>query len=281
MIQTVHWQYTVTFWESNGVYAKGATMKKLSILIALMMVLSFALMGCGSKDEPEATSDDVLDGGWVKNEEFQASEIPQEAVDALNTAVAEYTGMTLEPVALLGTQVVAGTNYSILCKGTLATADPITEWVVAVVYAGVDGTNEILNVTTLNIEDYVVTSDAASTEAASEVPETGGWTVYTNAKPAELPNDAQLSFNKACETFVGAIYTPLALLGTQVVAGTNYAVIANGVSTDPGATETIAVLTIYADTEGNAEIINIKNLDLASFNQSEDAEAEADGEEAE
>lgn len=242
-------------------------MKKFSILTALMMILlSFSLVGCGSQQEPVEEADGPVDGGWTINADAQMCGVPDEAIDALNKATEEYTGMTLEPVALLGTQVVAGTNYSMLCKGATVTEDPETKWVVAVVYAGVDGTCEILNVADFDLDVYAALNEDASLEGEAEIPEAGGWEVYPNETPGNL-GDAQEAWDAAMAEFVGTSYNPEAVLGTQVVAGTNYAILTNGTTVTAEPVNTVAVLTIYQDTEGASSVINIKNINLADFNQ--------------
>ena len=62
-------------------------------------------------------------------------------------------------------------------------------------------------------------------------------------------------------------FKPLVLMGTQVVAGTNYAVLCYGSATVPDAKEGIYLLTLYEDLEGNGELISTAYIDLANFNK--------------
>ena len=55
----------------------------------------------------------------------------------------------------------------------------------------------------------------------AESPMTGGWSAYTD-DPTEIPAEARDALNAALEELVGCVYKPVALLATQVVAGTNY-----------------------------------------------------------
>ena len=84
----------------------------------------------------------------------------------------------------------------------------------------------------------------------------GGWTPV-ESEAAVLPDDAQAAFDKATEGLVGATYTPVALLSTQLVAGTNYCILCQITPVVPDAVPTWNLVYIYADMEGNAEITNV------------------------
>ena len=82
---------------------------------------------------------------------------------------------------------------------------------------------------------------------------------------AEIPEDAQNAFNKAVEGFTGNDLTPMALLGTQVVAGTNYAFLCHSTLVTAEPVESIQVVIVYEDLEGNAEITGISNVDVSRY----------------
>ena len=87
----------------------------------------------------------------------------------------------------------------------------------------------------------------------------GGWENVT-AEAAVLPEEAQIAFDKATEKLAGASYTPVALLSTQVVAGRNYCILCQimPVTADPA--PSWALVYIYADLDGNAQITNVYEL---------------------
>lgn len=87
----------------------------------------------------------------------------------------------------------------------------------------------------------------------------GGWQ-NVPCEAAELPEDAQAAFDKALDGLVGAEYTPVALLSRQVVAGMNYCILCQITPVVPDATPTWALVYIYADLQGNAEITNVYDL---------------------
>lgn len=97
----------------------------------------------------------------------------------------------------------------------------------------------------------------------------GGWKIAPaqsailteEAQPEPMMTDeAADAFRKAMEKLDGAEYTPVALLATQLVAGTNYCILCQGKYVVPDAKPFWALVYIYADLEGNAEIMNIYEL---------------------
>ena len=99
---------------------------------------------------------------------------------------------------------------------------------------------------------------AEETEAA-DYKKTGGWTNVSH-EAEELPEEAQEAFDKATENLDGAEYTPVALLSTQLVAGMNYCILCQITPVVPNAEASWALVYIYADLEGNAEIMNVYEL---------------------
>ena len=87
----------------------------------------------------------------------------------------------------------------------------------------------------------------------------GGWTPVVQ-EAGKLPDDAQTAFDKALEQLDGATYTPVALLSTQVVAGTNYCILCQITPVVPDPVPVWALVYIYADLQGNAEIMNVYEL---------------------
>ena len=94
----------------------------------------------------------------------------------------------------------------------------------------------------------------------------GGWEIPA-AEGAALPEEAQAAFDKAMETLVGASYTPVALLATQIVAGTNYCILCQISPVVPNPVPKWALVYICADLEGKAEVMNVYDLDIGAFAQ--------------
>jgi len=87
----------------------------------------------------------------------------------------------------------------------------------------------------------------------------GGWTPFVQ-EAGKLPEDAQAAFDKALGQPDGATYVPVALLSTQIVAGKNYCILCQITPVVPDPVPTWALVYIYADLQGNAEIMNVYEL---------------------
>ena len=89
----------------------------------------------------------------------------------------------------------------------------------------------------------------------------GGWTV---ADDPAITDDVNNIFFRALDSYqtgtITVAYTPVALLGTQVVAGTNYAVLSKASEINKGSRWVIIYL--YQDLEGNAAVLNIADVEL-------------------
>ena len=247
-------------------------MKKVKILYLLVVLaMLLALCGCGKKAEenvpaevpgdkaPEAPA---VAGGWTLPEDFASNDVPEKAREAFDKAVEGLTGNNLEPLALLGTQVVAGTNYSILCKSTLVTARPVISYKVAVVYADLEGGATLLNIADINIPDLTEQLDAPAPEDLA-----GGWTLNEGLSRVGLPEGAETAFNKASEGLLGVSYVPVAYLGSQVVAGSNYAVLCKATPATADARAYLTAAVIYADLEGGATFTSFHYINIADFNK--------------
>ena len=89
----------------------------------------------------------------------------------------------------------------------------------------------------------------------------GGWAV---AEDPAITDDLNNIFFQALESYqtgtITVAYTPVALLGTQVVAGTNYAVLSRASEINQGSKWVI--LYLYQDLEGNASVLSIADIPL-------------------
>ena len=86
----------------------------------------------------------------------------------------------------------------------------------------------------------------------------GGW---TTPEDGAITAEAQAAFDKAVKPG-GMAYTPVALLGTQVVAGTNYAFACIGKPTAQNAKPSPYLVIVYADLEGGAKILSAKPIEV-------------------
>ncbi len=114
---------------NKSIKKEGFDMKKLfAIILSGLIICSFAACGqnnASSQSSTEAATTaaeaetsaseggDVITGGIT---DAASPVVPDEVKTVFDKAAATLTGVGYEPVAYLGSQVVAGTNHFLLCK---------------------------------------------------------------------------------------------------------------------------------------------------------------------
>ena len=179
-------------------------MKKLfALMLAALMVL--ALCACGQAKAPVAEEKaPAVVGGWTISEDAALTE---EARAAFEKAMEGLTGVGYEPVALIGTQVVSGTNYCILCEARTIVPDAAPYYALVYVYADLKGGAELLNIAALNLGDIAETGEIKAADPASGNL-LGGW---------KLDRESTVEVDGA-----------LLHLASQLVNGTNHCVLCQG-----------------------------------------------------
>lgn len=103
--------------------------------------------------------------------------------------------------------------------------------------------------------------DSGTSEVSKAGTLAGGWSV---AEDQTVTDEINNMFWQAMDSYqtgtITVAYTPVAVLGTQVVAGTNYAVLCKASEINKGTTWVIVYL--YQDLENNASIIRVADLPL-------------------
>ena len=104
------------------------------------------------------------------------------------------------------------------------------------------------------------TSATPVQEIEEAAPVDGGWMV--NEGRTKLDKHAKNVFAKAVDGLLGCDYDPVALLGTQVVAGTNYCFLARLTPVVPDATPHWGLVYAYEDLQGHVKLTSVKDLPL-------------------
>lgn len=243
-------------------------LKKLTILLLVLSII-IACTACGFKKQTNSAENkkdientEAADGGWEITDN-KVAKLPEEVQAAFNKAIKHFTGSKLKPAAYIASQVVAGTNYMILCEAETTTEKPVKSYQMAIVYADLKGNAKLTSIKDFDLAAY---TEGNNTEISGEQL-AGGWTVPDDAVGSVISREAKDAFDKATRQFTGSDIEPLALLGTQVVAGTRYAFICKSTLTTKEPVSGIQIVTVYADLKGNAEITNISTIDPADFNE--------------
>ena len=194
--------------------------------------------------------EETIEGGWTANSGDLSMSANPDAMAAFEKATEGLTGYAYEPLALLGSQVVAGMNYRILCRGTAVVPDAVPTFEIVTIYADLDG--------------GAVITDSVELPGLPEHDENlaGGWTFNTGDTGMEANEEISAALKKALEGLVGAEYEAVAYLASQVVAGENYLLFCRITPVVPDAVPGFGVVTLYAGLDGSAEILNVTDVDF-------------------
>ena len=195
----------------------------------------------------------IMTGGWAALSGDTSLSANKKAKAAFEKATETLTGMEYEPVAVLGTQVVAGTNYCIVCRGRATVPDAVPAVELVYIYEDLQGKAEVTGSKTL---------------IGSEVLD-GGWAANTGDFDLEKNADVKQAFVKATEAFTGSELEPVAYLGSQVVAGTNHLILCRSTATVPGAEPEFSLAVVYADLNGGAEMGSIEEVVFGEYDGEE------------
>ena len=230
--------------------------KVAAFVLAGTMILSLAACGStkdsGTEDSSSAQAESTQDvkdnslGGWEVNNGKLFLEENAEAKAAFEKATEGLTGYEYEPIALLGTQIVSGTNYSILARGKAVVPDAEPSYEIITIYEDLEGNAEIFGKKAL--------VGGEGEEAVGAFTANDG--EYDFSKNAEV----KAIFDKAFDGLVGASYEAVAYLGSDVVAGTNYLALFRETPTVPDAEHSFVLVTVYEDLEGNTKVLGMDEV---------------------
>ena len=223
----------------------------------LAFMMMFAMTGCksnaqtlGAEEAKEAIDtvtpiEQVADektGGWSAAEDTGLTEDQRSLFER---AMEGLLGVNYEPIAYLGSQVVAGLNHCFLCKATVVYPNAQPTYKLVYIYEDLDGNTEVSDIVDL------------AGDGSEVLP--GGWSI---AEDAAMTKDVQAAFDKAMESLLGVDYEPVAVLGSQVVAGMNYKILCKSTVVAPGAQPGYSLVTIYSALDGHAEVLEITDVTL-------------------
>ncbi len=235
-------------------------MKRIAVLILAVLML-FSIAACGKTTveekpaepaplpedtgiaEPENDADvpATLLGGWQKPD---SPEVTEEIAAVFEKGLDGLVGASYIPVAYIGRQIVSGTNHALLCREKMVVPNAVETFAIMYLYEKLDGSVELTDVINSGVETWI-----------SELP--GGW---SQADSPVITEELSSLLDKAFESMLGADYTPLALLSTQVVAGRNYCFLCEQTVVVPDAQPEYVFVYLYEDLDGNAQITEVAHF---------------------
>jgi hypothetical protein len=223
-------------------------MKKIFIGIICLL----CICGCGKKN--------ITKKDWHTDLTNTEAYMSTEVMDIFNRATTDST-KSYKAIALLGTQVVAGTNYMFL------TIEDNSSYKIIIIYNDLENNSTITSVKDFDYTKYVFENiDYNSEELA------GGWSVYqepvlTDVHYPIFDEKVINAFDKAIQKLVGVTYIPITSLGHLDEDGTKYALLCYGSLATPNYDSGIFLVTLYDQNENTKEIVSSAYIDLADFNK--------------
>lgn len=232
--------------------------------VTLGMLCAASIMGCGAKanntesqattasqestltkeaEEISETNESApITGGWVINNDFDGTD-DANAMSAFEKATEDLDGYRYDVAAVLGSQIVAGTNYLYLCRAEMVVPDAKPEYVILKVYEDLEGNAEI-------------TGSLRLLEGKE------GW----DANPYMDENEeVKVAFDKALEGLTGVEYKPIAYIGYK---DNSYAVLTKITITSVEPLTSLSMVYI-TKTDSGAMIDDIYDIDMSLENVGE------------
>lgn len=236
------------------------TMKKsirfTSAAMAALIAMSCATFSAFADDSIELADDsgytEFLAGGWEVNTGSTSISKNAAAKAAFKKATAELLGVSYQPIAVLGTQVVAGTKYAILCRATPVIPDAAPDITIMYIYENVDGTVDIDGFQTI-----ISGGDKGGFKA-----NTRKFTIKNKKNKAVYS-----AYKKAMKELVGVDYKPVLYLGSQNKSGSNYMILCRSQAVYPNAPYEWSLVTVSKSAKGKVKLGDVQTLELGNTDE--------------
>ena len=207
------------------------------------------------KEQAENNSDAPLIGAYNTNlVSFSLKDNP-DAMSAFEAAFPNgYNYTHYEPIALLGTQVVSGTNYLYLCKSTWTDYQENVSFVLLQIYQDLSGKSEVMG------SAILFPTEESREEGEDYIDNTGSYL------PENIPA-IQNAFKEAVPDDENAYYIPLAYIGKHTQEGKPEEDVIFA-SKDPRGTDakiSYELFYITKDKDGKAKLVKTEDVVFPDF----------------
>ena len=206
------------------------------------------------KEKAENNSDSLVGAYNTNLVSFSLKDNP-DAMNAFEAAFPNgYNYTHYEPIALLGTQVVSGTNYLYLCKSTWTDYQENVSFVLLQIYQDLSGKSEVMGSAIL-----------FPTEESREVGED-----YIDNTGSYLPENIpaiQNAFKEAVPDNENVSYIPLAYIGKHTQEGKpeEDVIFTAKKSKGKDAKTSYELFYIAKDKDGNAKLVKTEDVQFPDF----------------
>lgn len=120
----------------------------------------------------------------------------------------------------------------------------------------ISNAEEFWNLTAMLVEKHTEMEQGVFPGGWDE-PIDGGWGA---ASDPTITDNIKALFEKGMKGLVGVNYTPVAYLGSRIIAGYNHAVLCQAVTVYPGAQPRWVIVYLFEDLEGGVSVTDIADL---------------------
>lgn len=209
----------------------------------------------GEKEQAENKSNSPLVGAYNTNlASFSLKDNP-DAMNAFEAAFPNgYNYTHYEPIALLGTQVVSGTNYLYLCKSTWTDYQENVSFVLLQIYQDLSGKSEVMG------SAILFPTEESREEGEDYIDNTGSYL------PENIPA-IQNAFKEAVPDNENVSYIPLAYIGKHTQEGKpeEDVIFTAKKSKGKDAKTSYELFYIAKDKDGNAKLVKTEDVQFPDF----------------
>ena len=207
------------------------------------------------KEKAQNNSDAPLVGAYNTNlASFSMKDNP-DAMSAFEAAFPNgYNYTHYEPIALLGTQVVSGTNYLYLCKSTWTDYQENVSFVLLQIYQDLSGKSQVVG------SAILFPTEESREEGEDYIDNTGSFL------PENIPA-IQNAFKEAVPDNENASYIPLAYIGKHTQEGKpeEDVIFTAKKSKGKDAKTNYVLLYIGKDKDGKAKLVKTEDVQFPDF----------------
>ena len=208
----------------------------------------------GEKGKAENNSDSLVGAYNTNVVSFSIKDNP-DAMNAFEAAFPNgYNYTHYEPIALLGTQVVSGTNYLYLCKSTWTDYQENVSFVLLQIYQDLSGKSQVVG------SAILFPTEESREEGEDYIDNTGSYL------PENIPA-IQNAFEEAVPDDKNASYIPLAYIGKHTQEGKpeEDVIFTAKKSKGKDAKTSYVLLYIGSGKGGKAKLINTEEVQFPDF----------------
>ena len=208
----------------------------------------------GEKEQAKNNSDSLVGAYNTNLVSFSIKDNP-DAMNAFEAAFPNgYNYTHYEPIALLGTQVVSGTNYLYLCKSTWTDYQENVSFVLLQIYQDLSGKSQVVG------SAILFPTEESREEGEDYIDNTGSYL------PENIPA-IQNAFNEAVKDSENVSYIPLAYIGKHTQEGKpeEDVIFTAKKSKEKDAKTNYELLYIAKDKDGKAKLVKTENVQFPDF----------------